>query len=148
MPTRRVIKGVLVNFLGTYVSRNSRFGDFLLFGYLVDEPGEVRLDLLGHPIVDSAIPSGFAVRSAIDKFDAQRRKAGLDASLIRSATLTITRPPEVVRGTIGYLCDGFNVRFHVEAVMDNGRRFEHSRVEFIVPTETIAAWRRSQIRPR
>jgi hypothetical protein len=46
MATRRVIKSVLRNFLGTYTSRYSEIRGYWLFGFLVPDLGELHFDLL------------------------------------------------------------------------------------------------------
>ena len=85
MPTavanRRVIKGVLDNFLGTYTSRYTDYEGYWLFGLLVADLGEVEFDLLaagGSP--DS--PLGVAELAASLKFADQRRRR--DWSPLRS----------------------------------------------------------------
>ena len=89
MASRRVIKGVLGNFLGTYVSRYSDYDGYLLFGFLVGELGELRINLLGQSVSDPDSPRGVAVLSAVARFEDQRRKGGLAASRIREASLTM-----------------------------------------------------------
>ncbi|HJT76836.1 MAG TPA: hypothetical protein VJ739_06500 [Gemmataceae bacterium] len=136
MATRRVIKGVLGNFLGTYVSRYSDYGGYLLFGFLVGTLDELRINLLGQSASDSRSPTGAAALLAAARFEEQRQKAHLPASRIREAELTIRRLPGLVTGSInGRACPGYNVSFRVAAVMDNDKRYERERVEFIAPQE-------------
>ena len=75
MATRRVIKCVLGNFLGTYTSRYSDFGGYWLFGFLVADLAELQINLLGQDVSDPASPSGVAISSAVAKFDEQREKS-------------------------------------------------------------------------
>jgi hypothetical protein len=89
MPTRRVIKGVLGIFLGTYVSRYSDYDGYLLFGFLVSEFQEVRINLLGQSVADPKTPMGVAVLSAVAKFAQQLQRASLPLSRVRNACLTI-----------------------------------------------------------
>ena len=56
MASRRVIKGVLGNFLGTYVSRYSDYDGYWLFGFLVGDLGELRINLLGQSVSDPDTP--------------------------------------------------------------------------------------------
>ncbi len=150
MATRRVIKGVLGNFLGTYVSRYSDYNSYLLFGYLVGTLTELRINLLGQDTSEPHSPTGVAVLSAIARFEDQRRKAGLAATQIREAALTIRQLPGQVSGEIyGHSCPGFNVSFLAEAVMDNGKRYRQSKVEFIAPQEVMVRIGRGRsARPR
>jgi hypothetical protein len=46
MKPRRIIKGVLHNFLGTYTSRYSDYDGYWLFGMLVRDVEELSIDLL------------------------------------------------------------------------------------------------------
>ncbi len=77
MATRRIIKGVLGNFLGTYVSRYSDYDGYLLFGFLVGDFAELRINLLGQSVADPDSPLGVAVLTAVAKFEDQRAKAHL-----------------------------------------------------------------------
>ena len=138
MATRRVIKGVLGNFLGTYVSRYSEYRGYLLFGFLVNDLEEMRINLLGQSVSDPDSPTGVAVSRAVAKFEDQRRKAGLASSRVREAWLTIRRLPGPVQGVAnGHLCDGFNVSFVVEAVMDDSKRYERQQTVFIAPQDVM-----------
>jgi len=140
--TRRVITGVLDNFLGTYVSRNSDFDGYLLFGFLVADLGELRIDLLGQPAEDPRTPAGAAAATAVARFDDQRRKAGLRLSQVHEAWLTIRRLPGPVSGEVnGRPRAGFNVRFAAAAVADNGRRYDRARVAFVAPHDAAAELR-------
>ena len=46
MTSRRVIPGVLHNFLGTFTSRYSDFDGYWVFGFLIESMDRVRIDLL------------------------------------------------------------------------------------------------------
>jgi hypothetical protein len=134
MATRRVIKGVLGNFLGTYVSRYSDYNGYLLFGYLVADLGELRINLLGQRATELDTPTNAAALSAAAKFDAQRQKAGLASSQVREAWLTIRRLAGLEQGSVnGHSCSGFNVSFSAEATMDDGKHYEKKRMVFIAP---------------
>ena len=58
MATRRVIKSVLSNFLGTYVSRYSEYDGYLLFGFLVADFDEL-MNLMGQASLTSKRPDPF-----------------------------------------------------------------------------------------
>jgi hypothetical protein len=144
MATRRVIKGVLGNFLGTYVSRYSDYDGYLLFGFLVSDLGELRINLLGESVSEPDTPMGRAVLSAVAKFDDQRQKAGLAPSRVRDAWLMIRRLPGLARGSVnGHSCAGFNVSFLAAARMDDGKRYERDRVVFVAPHDPKVELRRA-----
>jgi hypothetical protein len=134
MASRRVIKGVLGNFLGTYVSRYSDYEGNWLFEFLVDDLGELRINLLGQSISDPETPIGVAVAFAAAKFEEQLRKSGLTRSQVREAWLTIRKLPGVVHGTVnGRACTGANLSFLAEAVMEDGRCNARKQIVFVVP---------------
>jgi hypothetical protein len=146
MATRRVIKAVLENFLRTYVSRYSDCGGYWLFGLLVADLGELRVNLLGQAVRDPDTPMGVAVLSASARFEDQRRKAGLVAAQVREAWLTIRRMPELKQGSVnGHTCAGFNLRFSAEAVMDDGKRHERDQVVFVAPHDSKVELRSSRV---
>ena len=134
MVTRRVVKGVLGNFLGTYVSRHSDYDGYWLFGFLVGDLGELRIDLLGQGDSDPSTPLGAAALSAAAGCEDQWQKAGLVRAQLRDAQLTIQRLPGSVDSSVnGHSCAGFNVRFLAEAVTDDGKPYERQRVVFVAP---------------
>ena len=134
MATQRAIRGVLGSFLGTYTSRYSDYDGYWLFGFLVADLGELRIDLLAPPASDSECPLIVAIRSAAVKFAVQMQKAGLVRSQVREAWLTIGKLSGQTVGSInGAPCAGYNVSFEAGAVMDGGRRYERESVVFVAP---------------
>ncbi len=136
MVNRRVIKGVLTNFLGTYTSRYSDYHGYWLFGFLVDHFEELEVDLLSEPTPSDGTAFGTARSVAATKFRDQVQKAKLEFSYLRKAKLTITRlsvNSRLTLGTTGSLRSGYDVRFFAVAELHNGRRYFSERVEFIAP---------------
>ena len=134
MTRRRVIKSALANFVGTYVSRYSDYRGFWLFGFLVDGPPELRIDLLENAANSSNIAVETARKYATEKFAKQCEKAGVAPAHISEAWLTITRLPGRVRGPVnGRSSDGCNVKFAAAAITDQGRRYNAERVVFVAP---------------
>ncbi len=120
--------------VGTYTSRYSDYDGYWLFGFLVSDLAEVRINLLEAPSSESDIPAGTAARPAARKFADQTHKAGLVPTQIKEAWLTIRKLSTPVGGLVnGFCCTGHNVRFFVEAVVDGGRRYEREKVMFIAP---------------
>ncbi len=134
MATRRVIKSVLQSFLGTYTSRYSDYDGYWLFGFLVADLGELRINLLGQNVGDPASPVGVATSLAVTKFEEQRRKSDLAPSHIHEAWLTIQRlPGERKWWASDHWSAGFNIRFSALAVMENGKRYERECDVFVAP---------------
>src|ERR1700735_5072355 len=97
----RIITGVLHNFLGTYTSRYSDYGGYWLFGMLVGDVGELRINLLApNAGATGHAPLAAAIQLAAQKFRDQMDKAGLAASFVREAYLDVTRLPEAKRGLV------------------------------------------------
>ena len=61
---RRIIKGVLHNFIGTYTSRYSDYDGYWLFGMVVRDVAELRIDLL-YPNVNATAPRLWESQSSL-----------------------------------------------------------------------------------
>lgn len=134
MARSKAICGVLANFLGTYASRYSSYDGFWLFGFLVRDLTEIRIDLLAPPPSEAGSPVGTAVRFAVVKFEDQMRKAGVIHAQVREASLVIRMLPDVVEGTInGVRCVGCNVSLLAHALTQSGRQHERERILFVAP---------------
>ncbi len=123
------------NFLGTYTSRYSDCDGYWLFGMLVGEVRELKIDLLNPSIgtTDSA-PVTAAIRLAAQKFREQMEKAGLSASRVQEAQLDVTKLPDSQRGLVnGRMCAGYNVRFSAKVVYENGTIFKRELSVFVAP---------------
>ena len=68
MPTRRVLKAVLHNFLGAYVSRNSNYSGYWLFGFLISDLDRAEFDLLAAEANASGTPISTARELAASTF--------------------------------------------------------------------------------
>ncbi|QIF03516.1 hypothetical protein [Roseimicrobium sp. ORNL1] len=132
MPSRRVIAGVLHNFLGTFTSRNSDFGGYWLFGFLVSEAEPHVFDLLGEAAVDEASPAAvFAHRLAAQQFAEQMAKVGLPRDRIREACVVITRTRIGVINDCGRSC--YELRFRADAVDDLSTAYERKVSILVAP---------------
>ncbi len=128
------MRSVLWNFLGTFTSRYSDFQGYWLFGFLIEDLVELRIDLLAPAVAEPHLPSDVAIHTAVEKFEDQLRKARLDKRRIREAWLTIRKLPERLEGTIGS-CGraGHKVAFLATAVMDNGSKYEREQFVLVAP---------------
>lgn len=143
MPTHRVIRSALNNFLGSYTSRNSDYRGYWLFGIVEQALSNADFDLLARPFgaaVDDPLAAAAGLAAA--KFQQQVQKAGLSLSLIRSARLHIRKLPEPVDEIVnGRPTSGHKVRFCATAVMDNGRMHERERTLFVAPHDARHEYR-------
>jgi hypothetical protein len=131
---QKIIKSVLWNFLGTYMSRYSEFRGYWLFGFFVKSLEQLEFDLLAEEACRPGAPQAAARALAGKKFREQMEKAGLSIAQLRKARLTISRLPGAVDGKINNrLCTGYNVSFKAGAFMDNGKQYERERRVFVAP---------------
>jgi len=135
MNRRRTIKGVLHNFLGTYTSRYSDYDGFWLFGILLGDVEELKIDLLSGSVGTSQpAPVTAAIELAVQRFAEQVEKAGLSVSCVREARLEITKLPGSQRGAVhGHISVGNHVRFVARVVSDYGKTYEGTRTVFVAP---------------
>ena len=135
MKPRRIIEGVLHNFLRTYTSRYSDYDGYWLFGILVRDVGELKIDLLC-PSVDAAAPPSVvaAIKLAAQKFREQMEKSGLSVLCAREARLHVMRLDDLRRDFVnGRMSDGHTVRFVTRVVSDYGKTYEHEVSVFVAP---------------
>lgn len=135
MKSRRIIKGVLFNFLGTYTSRYSDYDGYWLFGFLVKNIQNTRFDLM-HLTEDTSdkSPIAFAKRQAAILFREQIKKADLSMTFLREAYLEIIKLPEECQGLInGHVCFGFKLKFISKATTDFGKAYEREVSIFVAP---------------
>jgi hypothetical protein len=151
--SRRALKGVLYNFLGTYTSRYSDFGGFWLFGLLVDEPLELHVDLLSPIECSKNEPEAAliaAIRLARQRFQEQLVKAGCSRSLLHQAYLDITRLPDLhCREVCGVPRYGYNLRFSAKVISDRGKSYQREKIVFVAPHDSHLERRaaRTNIKP-
>jgi len=133
--SRKAIKGVLHNFLGTYTSRYSDYDGYWLFGMVLSELEQFNINLLdtGEDAVENT-PTTVAVRLAATKFREQLEKAGLSLSCVREANLAIIKSPDLIRGYVnGHMSDGFDVSFAARARSPNCKTYECKKSLFVAP---------------
>lgn len=134
MATRRAMRGVLGNFLGTYMSRYTDFDGYWLFGFLIGDLGELRIDLLAPSVGTPSTPFDVAARSAAARFEDQLRKAGLTRSQVCEAWLVLRKLPATIEGSVnGQPCIGHQLLFSAEAVTDNDRCYRREQGVFVAP---------------
>ena len=142
MATRKAIKGVLDNFLGTYTSRYSDYCGYWLFGFLVTEAESLSFDLLTAPAQPESGAVSAAANSAVEKFQDQLGKHGLARTHVRTACVLIERLSLTADGQVnGRSAAGYQVRVSVTAVTDRGRRFDSERSFFVAPHNPQAEFR-------
>jgi hypothetical protein len=134
MANRRAIKGVLNNFLGTYTSRYSDLDGYWLFGFIVKDIDQMKIDLLNACFPENDTPITVAMQLAILKFAEQADKSGISPSWIREAYLEITKCAAPNGGYVnGWWSSGYELKFVAHAYTDLGKAYESSATKFVAP---------------
>jgi hypothetical protein len=134
MATRKAIKSVLDNFLGTFTSRYSDYGGYWLFGFLVTEAESLNFDLLTISPQPESGPVSIAANLAVQRFQDQLAKHRLDISYVHTASVVVERLPLTVDGQVnGRSAIGYQRRVSASAVTDRGRRYQSERSFFVAP---------------
>lgn len=130
-----MIKGVLQNFLGTFMSRHSDFDGYWLFGFLVENLDQVKIDLLDSIQGDAVqTPLTFARQLAVQRFAEQMAKAGLPNSWFQEACLTISKQAQTALVRVnGQNSIGYNLKFLAEAITDLGKPYRVALSVFVAP---------------
>jgi hypothetical protein len=133
MSTRRVLRSVTSNFLGSYTSRYSDRDGYWLFGFLSATPA-LDIDLLGDAARSGDEPSEDARIFAIEAFDDQLIKAGLSKDRLRTARLAIaTSSTPVERLAGGNVRTGREMSFAVVVETDRGVGYTVFCKKFVAP---------------
>ena len=143
MSNHRIIQSVLDNFLGTYTSRYSDIDGYWLFGFLVNDIEDVKINLiLPSEENDERTPMAIARRLAIIKFAEQAKKASIDISHIREAHLGIIKSPDSRQEFVNvHECFGYNLIFTANAVTNSGKKYQSVMIIFVAPHDPQVEFR-------
>lgn len=130
MTSRRVLKGVLHNFLGTFASRYSDLRGYWLFGQLPADLDRWVVDLRVDTPAGEA-PVEVARRLAIRRFKEQLRKSGLDMAVVQEAALSWTRAEAALGWQGEHEAEGHRVELRVRVVTDKGGVIERGQSIFV-----------------
>ena len=136
MASRRVLKGVLANFLHTYASRYSDFDGYWLFGLVVEQLERLEVDLLqADGDAENIRPVEFARRLARLRFREQLAKVGLGLDRVKAAFLILSRAGDARPGHVNVdAATGWPVSCTARATTDLGRVFETTlTIRFVAP---------------
>jgi hypothetical protein len=134
MPTRRLLKSVLHNFLGTYTSRYSDYQGYWLFGFLVDKPDKLEFNLMGLVSKSSDPAVNTAENIALRAFKDQVEKAGLNMAMLREARLALAkRSGEVRELENGRRREGHNFDVQVIVISESGKEYRSETQIFVAP---------------
>jgi hypothetical protein len=135
MESRRDLKGILYNFLGTFTSRYSDWDGYWLFGLLVDDFKQIQIDLVNNNAENNNTKQFRFVKAlAVGKFKEQIEKAGLGMSCVREARLDIIKPEDSTFGLVNNSkCSGYDVKFSVRVISDLGKTYKNEIVIFVAP---------------
>ena len=127
-----MIKGVLDNFLQTYVIRYSDFNGYWLFGFLVADTARISVDLLDKSAANEDTPTGYAKWLAVHRFEEQVRRNNLPIAWLREARLEIARSNETRSIFVnGRSSPGYGMQFLAHAVTDLGKTYQRTSLIFV-----------------
>ena len=129
------VKGVLDNFLGTFTSRYSDHNGYWVFGMLVGDLGELRIDLLRsiEGKFDNT-PLGTVTKLAAEKFREQMEKTGLAVTYAQEASIKIKKLTDPTNGFVnGRRCPGWTFQFTARVVSHSGYACEREKSVFVAP---------------
>ena len=139
----RALQGILGNYLGAYLSRDSDYHGYWLFGFLVHELTEMRVNLL-QPSADDRDHFRFAIELAVRRFHEQLQKGRVQLDRVRAAELTLKREPTAVLTTVnGTATTGWVVRGSVVVEVLSGRQFTAERRILVTRHNPTLEYRRS-----
>ena len=129
MGSTKALRGVVGNFLGTYVSRYSSIDGYWLFGFLVPHLTALQIDLLTPASNASSSPQvERAIELAYARFHDQLRKAKVDLKALRHARVTLSRADYVIPIEVnGLPSKAWPVHITVVAETRRGRRYVAER---------------------
>lgn len=143
--SRRAILGGLGNFLSAFVSRNSDYDGWWLFGLLMPRLGSLEIGLLAasRPNDETEIIR-FAARRAQDVFSTQMALAGVSHNL-REATVTLSRTSISLEGTPNrHPSPAFEIDVTARVVTDVGPVLEKRRTLLVAEHEPSVEHRSSR----
>ncbi|MFN7941591.1 MAG: hypothetical protein U0X73_08310 [Thermoanaerobaculia bacterium] len=133
MPSSRVLKGVLHNFLSTLKSRYSDLNGYWIFGFLVEETDELDIDLLEVRGASDLTPASAFRHLAHNRFHDQTYKAKFPVERLGKAMLYWRRSePREVPSVWGPQ-RGYRVVLEVAASVPSGREFRRATSEYVLP---------------
>lgn len=131
MPSSRVLRGVVGNVLGSYLSRNSTFHGYWLFGFLVPGLEELEVDLL--PVASGDSPDVQAAGRAQTVFREQLAKGGYPLADITRAMLVLSKNEPMQVAHEGRLGDGWRVVARLSVTTAAGHTFSAERSVGVCP---------------
>jgi hypothetical protein len=133
MSATRPLKGIIANFLDTYLSRYSEHEGYWLFGFLVGQLATLHVDLL-HPPTDERAAFQRAIDLAVRRFREQLLKAGIDLDVVRSAELTLARQEHARPVDVNEsMAVGSEILAIIRVESIRGRQFETQRRVLVAP---------------
>jgi hypothetical protein len=135
MKVRRRLTGVLCDFLDAFVSRDSDYDGYWIFGLLVREADEFSFDLLR---ASSNIegPPAFAAAAQIarSKFAKLLEKSHIPAEFVSEGRVIISKLEPAALGLVnGRTSSGHLYSLRAEVRSDLGKRYTATKNVFIAP---------------
>lgn len=138
MPSQHVLKSVVHNFIETYISRNTDYEGYWLFGFLVAPGSRYELDLLtrSEAGVATADPLEYAQILATERLHDLLEKARFGTGELLAASAVIEVSSKTAEISVnGYNCAGHRMCVAISVVSTLGRHFRAARAFLVAPHE-------------
>jgi len=144
---RRKLTGVLCGFLDAFVSRDSDYDGYWIFGLLVREGDEFSFDLLhasskieGTPVLSAAS------QIAHSKFVRLLEKSHIPAQFVSEGRLIMSKLEPATRGLVNRrTSNGHLYSLQAEATSDLGKQYTARKTIFIAPHDPSVEQRRREV---
>jgi hypothetical protein len=135
MKVRRRLTGVLCAFLDAFVSRDSDYDGYWIFGLLVREADEFSFDLLrASSNIEGPPVFATAAHIARSKFARFLEKSRIPAEFVSDGRVVISKREPATRGLVnGRTSNGHQYSFQAEARSDLGKQYTARKIVFIAP---------------
>jgi hypothetical protein len=131
---RNRLRGVVFNFLATFLSRNCDIGGYWLPGLIVEHVGPEPVDVLSDTPLPNAPQLRIIKRAARERFLDQLDKDGIPRNRVVRCMLRFNRQEEKTTGFVnGYEVQGYTLTVTAEVTSDLGKVYSAEKVVFVSP---------------
>jgi hypothetical protein len=135
MKVRRRLTGVLCDFLDAFISRDSDYDGYWIFGILVREADEFSFDLLrANSNIEGPPVFAAAAQIARSKFAKLLEKSRIPAEFVSEGRVVISKLEPATLGLVnGRTSNGHLYSLRAEVKSDLGKQYTARKTVFIAP---------------
>jgi hypothetical protein len=149
MKVRRRLTGVLCGFLDAFVSRDSDYDGYWIFGLLVRDADVFSFDLLrASSNIDGSPVFAAAAQIAHSKFAKLLEKSRIPAEFVSEGKVVISKLELATLGLVnGRASNGHLYSLRAEATSDLGKQYTARKIIFIAPHDPSVEHRSTRRNP-